>query len=1045
MNSNLSLNTKYVDDIIFKTYLSRLGEMKIAESRLNDLNQEQFSKSALFKINKMVYETDEYATEKFISVITAMTYADCSICLIVDGKGHSTDFYLGVYCNDKKRELRNISDTFISAINGQFPGTQIKDISTIGIEEKNSEKDILLERIKDGSFISLYSGVPTLKDKKSKYTNKTFLQGIEKFANAMKGKTYTAVILASNANSEIEQQREAYESLYSKLSIGASMQRSYTLSSSIAESQSETTGSSITETINESHNITIGENVTKNNGESHGNIWAKLSALPLVGVIPGLFAKQTNSGSSFGSNTAVNDGKSKGISKADTNSKTSGTTETKSSSDNVSVKIQDKHIQELLKRIDKQLERISTFESNGLWQSCAYFVSYNQDRSVSETAATIFRSIMQGDESGVEKSSVNTWYDSDKVKKITNYISHLQHPLFQYDDNTELNPTSLISSSELAIMMGLPRKSVPGFSVIEHASLGKEVVKTSLLDSDTTSANLIIGNIFDQGEEQKSNSVSLSIESLSGHTFVTGATGSGKSQTIYKLIDGLTKKGKQFLIIEPAKGEYKKIFGNMENVNILGTNPLISKMLHINPFKFQNGKYGIHVLEHIDRLIEIFNACWPMYAAMPAILKESILEAYKKIGWDLFNSTNKYSNDLYPTFYDVLTELKTILNNSEFHDDAKENYKGALETRIKSLTNGIVGEIFSFNENGDEVLFDQNTIIDISRVGSQETKSLIMGILIMRLNEYRMSRGDEPNSNLKHITVLEEAHNILKNSAANQNIEGGNTEAKAVEMISNSIAEMRTYGEGFIIVDQSPNAIDISAMRNTNTKIIMRLPETEDRRAAGKAAGLKDNQIDEIAKLPTGVAVVYQNDWEEPVLCKIHESGLKPNKITKEEHEEQNNDNQKLTAELLKFFLQGRINSKNDFDLDYIKKEIVSVKIPSLIKIMFFDSISEYEKCNEISLWSDNNYVLLSSVISQLFDFRIEAQQWILQYSDPQKLEKSIISFIQRINPLIPQNLHIVIVQSILRYLSLASDDCEKIYDNWFINKRNELLTNKTN
>lgn len=167
------------------------------------------------------------------------------------------------------------------------------------------------------------------------------------------------------------------------------------------------------------------------------------------------------------------------------------------------------------------------------------------------------------------------------------------------------------------------------------------------------------------------------------------------------------------------------------------------------------------------------------------------------------------------------------------------------------------------------VLFDENCIIDLSRVGSQETKSLIMGILIMRLSEYRMTGANTPNSALKHLTVLEEAHNILKRVSTEQSQEGSNMAGKSVEMITNAIAEMRTYGEGFVIVDQSPTSVDKAAIKNTNTKIVMRLPDEDDRKVSGKAAGMNDKQIDEIAKLPTGVAVVYQNDWVSPVLCKI--------------------------------------------------------------------------------------------------------------------------------------------------------------------------------
>ena len=1025
-HTNLSQGQKeknFADDIVFKTYLSKLPEMDVV-----DITNSK-GDTRLFKITKMVYETEENATDKFVSVITAMSYADCSICLIVDGNGDKTDFYLGIKSNDKKRTSTSIMQTFQSAIKGQFPGTITEDISIIEKGKDKSEKDELLEKISNGSVVSLYSGIPTLKDKKNNYTNKNFIQGIEKFANAMKGKTYTAVIIATNAVDDISEQRKAYETLYSRLSPFASIQRASTTSSSVANSYSESSGFSTSKTITNSLNISIGESTTTNHNETKGNIWSKLSALPLIGVIPGLFAKQISDGTADGHSKNLGKGTAIADGNVENQNTTKGSTETEGTSDNVSIKIQDKHVQELMKRIDKQLERINMFESNGLWDSCAYFVAYKQDKDVSETAATIFRSIMQGDDSGIEKSSVNTWYNAN-VKKILNNISTLQHPEFEYDSSTYIKPTSLISSSELAIMMGLPRKSVPGFPVIEHAALGKEVVKTSS-DYEKTK-ELTIGKIFDQGEEQV-NPVSLSVESLTGHTFVTGATGSGKSETIYSLINGLKKQGKCFLVIEPAKGEYKKVFGN---ANVFGTNPKISKLLHINPFKFPK---DVHVLEHIDRIIEIFNACWPMYAAMPAILKDSILAAYENIGWDLFNSENKYSPELYPTFADVLAELKNILNNSEFHDDAKGNYKGALETRIKSLTNGIVGEIFSYNENGDEVLFDEDTIIDISRIGSQETKALIMGILIMRLNEYRMSKGEQPNSSLKHVTVLEEAHNILKNSTANQNIEGGNVAAKAVEMISNSIAEMRTYGEGFIIADQSPNAVDISAIRNTNTKIIMRLPETEDRKTAGKASAMKDNQIDEIAKLPTGVAVVYQNNWEEPVLCKITKNDFKGEE-SKVDFKLQKHDNKTFTAELLKFFLQGRNDVKNEFKLDLIKREIVKEKLPAAIKVAFFDAALEYEKCGSISLWGDNNFVTLSSMVANFFDFKNQLQMWIMKLDNVQALEKAIIGFVMLTNPNIPENLHIVICQCILRYLSLTSKEFETIYDTWVELKQNELL-----
>ena len=185
--------------------------------------------------------------------------------------------------------------------------------------------------------------------------------------------------------------------------------------------------------------------------------------------------------------------------------------------------------------------------------------------------------------------------------------------------------------------------------------------------------------------------------------------------------------------------------------------------------------------------------------------------------------------------------------------------------------------IFTAAELSEKQLFDENVIIDLSRVGSAETKSLIMGMLVLKLQEYRMTSGCM-NSPLNHITVLEEAHNLLKRTSTEQPVEGGNLLGKSVEMIANAIAEMRTYGEGFIIADQAPGLLDMAAIRNTNTKIILRLPDQGDRELVGKAANLNDDQINELAKLPCGVAAIYQNEWVQPVLCQV---GLFDNKAGK--------------------------------------------------------------------------------------------------------------------------------------------------------------------
>lgn len=940
-----------VDDMVTKDYVMRLSEMEIVPVDTSEIGRD----TIVFKVNKMVYEKDEYATEKFINALGAMCYADCSVFLLLDGHKNRTDFYIGIRNNDERRTDSSVAETFENSLKGQFPGIDLEQCSVPEHAGSLSTQQQLFERFNQASSVCSCSGIPAYKDEDSKYTNQTFVQGIEKLALAMQGKEYTAIVLATNlSGASLSSVRIGYEQLYTQMSAVATQQVAYSTTESLANAISRThgfsdtsshsvsDGTSNTEGMTKTH--TKNQSVSKKNGLAQagsiiGGALAAIGGVALmatgIGIPAGLAmvgggaalasagasAPQKTSGTS--DSTAKQQSHTKNHNETDTTShteqfnETNGKTATVGSSKNFTLTIHNKHIEEILKRIDNQLERLSIAEGTGVWASGGYFLSYENDRDTAETGAAIFKSIMQGEKSGMEASAINRWLDTKTPKKVellTTAITSFTHPTFIFE-NTKIgkqipvNAANLISTAELAMQMGLPRKSVPGFPVLEHISLGKEVVTQS---GEEMKRGLKMGYIFDQGKVRENNPVDIEAKSLTQHVFVTGSTGCGKSETVYRLISQAKKAGAKFLIIEPAKGEYKNVFGN---ANVYGSNPEITELLHINPFRFPT---GIHVLEHVDRLTEIFNVCWPMYAAMPAVLKKAIIQSYEKAGWDLLKNRNRYDR-FFPTFNDLLAELEDVIKDSAYSEEVKGNYIGSLVTRVESLTNGLNGAILGGDEIPDEILFDTDTIVDLSRIGSQETKALIMGILVMRLNEYRMVNATEANSGLKHITVLEEAHNILKRTSTEQSQEGSNLAGKAVEMITNSIAEMRTYGEGFVIVDQSPTSVDPAAIKNTNTKFIMRLPDGDDRRIAGKSAGLKDSQLDEIAKLPTGVAVTYQNDWEEPVLCKI--SLKKEDSIEYTYSPTEIDDAQPdYLTDVIKFLIDGRNPTRLDYDINIVNQ-----------------------------------------------------------------------------------------------------------------------------
>ena len=823
----------------------------------------------LRKISRIVFDKNEDSIDKLTTIFSTINSLNSDIFYILNNKNSNLDFYIGVANNE---DVDTTDETLKQVFNSNFNGCEISETLY-----RDSDEIVNIQTILSGNKnVTMTTAIPSLKNIDEKKDN--FIQGIEKFLLAMQDKDYTAILLAKNISSMIEIREDGYEELYTNLFPMSSKDVSFGIN------QSNSEGTSLSNTLNES--ITKTKSTTKSksvNTPSHLQKMQMLS-IPFSGLMSVLVEKFSNKKLDFDTEdtdkeelktkdeitrdrnkknfVSINESESYTNSEGDTKgfstSNSINTNYTTGNSLQTTIKYENKFIKNKIDSIDMQLKRIKQSQNYGMYDFAAYFIA--NDISVSNTAANIYNSLIRGDESYLGSSYIIP-FDPVNSKTVCKYLANFKHPVFKIDEE-DITVSSMINSKELAIAMNLPKKSLHGILVKDSVEFGREIIKKYNHESSVK-----VGNIYHLGKTTNHN-VNLSINDFAMHTLVTGATGSGKSTTTYKLIDELRNKKIKFLVIEPTKGEYKHIFGNENNVFVYGTNNNYTPLLKINPFSFPS---EIHILEHIDRLVEIFNACWPMYAAMPAVLKDSILNAYENCGWSLEDSTCE--NNIFPTFKSVLESLEDIINRSLYSDNTKSDYKGALSTRIESLTKGLVGKIFDEGELTDEELFDENVIVDISRVGSSETKSLIMGILLLKLNQYRIAKG-KMNDELRHVTVLEEAHHLLPRTSKEVSSESGNIKGKAVEMLSNSIAEMRTYGEGFIIVDQSPNMLDISAIRNTNTKIIMRLSELDDRNDIGKSATLSDEQIDEIPKLDRGVAVIYQNGWEESILSKIEISNI---------------------------------------------------------------------------------------------------------------------------------------------------------------------------
>lgn len=945
------------DHLVYKKYLPELQNYPLVEPS-EEMKRTLDVKTCikLFQMKKLTLKKGEDMLQKLSTVYHSSMALGCSLAVMVDvpADGAPADIYLGVRQNPGRQSIDNrdlaiSGDAIEKGMKSNFPGSEVQELH-------QEEIDALLED-DNGSFgsaqsaIASVSCVAALRDK-SKTEDKAFIQGIERFIDAMDGDAYTALFLAEPVTEETQAGiRNGYEELYSALSPFRKTTWSYTENESHAVMETFCSGTSDTVTDgtssgfsdeqgrNTGFNFNAGMNqgTTNTIGQSHAvtrlrlpskrtmvgvaagasilalgavaasavfppagaaivsaasTVGAAVKAGPLFGAVVPMVAGHETNGTAWSTARSIGKslgfGMSRGYNTAHTDSSTversnahstneqhsNGTTDTHGTVQTQQIEVCNKAVEELLTRIDEQIKRTKESEDYGCYSCAAYFLSSRPSKAL--LAANTYRSLMIGEGSSVESGAVNLWQDRASVTAMREYLKRFTHPVFARQlweneaDSLLYTPATLVSGRELPMHLGLPTRSVHGLPIIEHAEFGRNVPDETVPDAD----KMELGKIYHMGREEKADLI-LNRQAMASHTFVTGSTGTGKSNAVYHLLDEITKDGRtSFLVVEPAKGEYKNVFGSRADVKVFGTNPRETPLLRINPFAFPQ---DIHILEHIDRLVEIFNACWPMYAAMPAVLKDAIERSYQKVGWDLRNSESE--KGIFPTFFDLLDILPGVIEESHYSKDTQSDYVGALCTRVKSLTNGIYGSVFCAEDAlSDAELFDCNVVVDLSRVGSMETKSLLMGILVMKLQEYRMC-GSEMNSRLRHVTVLEEAHNLLRKTSAEQSQEGANLQGKSVEMLANAIAEMRTYGEGFIIADQAPGLLDMSVIRNTNTKIILRLPDEEDRKLVGKSAALKEAQIDELSKLPLGVAAVYQNEWPEAVLCKIEAYPMPKNAV----------------------------------------------------------------------------------------------------------------------------------------------------------------------
>lgn len=509
--------------------------------------------------------------------------------------------------------------------------------------------------------------------------------------------------------------------------------------------------------------------------------------------------------------------------------------------------------------LDQQLDRYESGQSIGMWQAAVYF-TVNKEENIDKIAASISSSLHN--EEGVHP------FTFVRDEKILELLARNEIPGDETSEDLlrgKLSKlTSVITTDELASWFIMPSNELPGYQISS--------VYDSAVNVPQSEEAIPLGKVLHRGKEINQ-MFGVTPEQLNKHTLIAGITGSGKTNTIFSLLDSFRLP---FLIIEPTKQEYRHLLNKFTSLRVYTLGNERVSPIRLNPFYFPE---GISLLTHIDSLKAVFTSSFSMYASMPNILEQCLYNIYLKKGWSLHHSTNIYgenheeAKEFFPTIKDLYEEVDEYLNKSGYAEEQKSNIRAALLTRLKSLMVGSKGLMLNTTDCIDfSELLSTPTVLELEEVADDDDKALIMGVLFIRLaQQLKISRSDiKIDCDLKHITIVEEAHRIFSNQEGKSGSqETANIKGKAVEHFSNVLSEIRSMGEGMVIIDQVPTKLASDAIKNTNLKIVHRIVSVDDAEHMAQALAMKPDKTEFFTKLKKGEAFVFQEGMDKPAHVKM--------------------------------------------------------------------------------------------------------------------------------------------------------------------------------
>ena len=468
---------------------------------------------------------------------------------------------------------------------------------------------------------------------------------------------------------------------------------------------------------------------------------------------------------------------------------------------------------------------------------------------VQEWTGTILDQLAQGGAEGYWEAAAwafgsESWTASELVVALRGAVTSLEGRRFMAFDGPVAStggvpPVSLLTTSEAAGMFSSPKSSSPGLAVRPAPPASRR--------PDTSAHPIDLGTYW-----STSIPATIGLTDLEGHAFVTGTTGSGKTATLHRLLaEAWNTHRVPFLVIDPVKDEYSNVAGLFDGgIQVVTGNELSMNILAAGP--------GEDPRQHITQVAQAFKGAFTMPSPTPYVVTQLFDQIAMQPGGPAGTE-----------LHDVRDAVGVLVESLGYSAEPQSNIRASLLTRLNLLLAPPRAHRFAWPDSSMlDRLFTTPTVVTLADLVDEEERSFV--VLLLALATCSRARKREVKRPVEHLLVLEEAHRVLPEvQDAGSDPERGSAKTASAQLLTSMLAEVRSYGQQVIVVDQSPSKVASDVVRNTNLKIVHRTVSAADQQTMAAAVGVPESEASLFGSLGRGQVVISTRQEPAPQTVQI--------------------------------------------------------------------------------------------------------------------------------------------------------------------------------